>query len=67
MCYSAMIYADWLKFLRVTGADMSYDDFVDKYWSRQERGELKIPKGVDLGFLHPKNEQERQIKSLIDA
>ena len=67
MCYSAMIYADWLKFLRVTGADMSYDDFVDKYWSRQERGELKIPKGVDLGFLHPKNEQERQIKALIDA
>ena len=66
MCYSAMIYADWLKFLRVTGADMSYGDFEEKYWQRRQRPLLKIPKGVDLGFLNPRNDEERQIKALID-
>ena len=61
-----MIYADWLKFLRVTGADMSYGDFEEKYWQRRQRPLLKIPKGVDLGFLNPRNDEERQIKALID-
>ncbi len=54
MCYSAQIEADYLKFLRVTGAvDVSLREFFDRYWKRQRGLPLKMPKAVDYWFRGP--------------
>ena len=67
MCYSAQIWADYNKYVRVFGADIDIHTFVDIYWTRQEEGHIKIPKGMDLSFLSPKTDEARQIRSMIDA
>jgi putative SOS response-associated peptidase YedK len=50
MCYSAMIEKDYMKFLRVTGADLHIDDFIRIYWARSQDSRIKIPKAIDAWF-----------------
>jgi putative SOS response-associated peptidase YedK len=67
MCYSAQIEADYRKYLRLAGDDISLHDFYELFWRRQSDFSIKIPKAVEHLFAQPKNEQEEQIKTLIDA
>ncbi|MEP6484607.1 MAG: SOS response-associated peptidase family protein [Rudaea sp.] len=44
---------------------MSVQDFVDKYYERQTKGSIKIPKAIDAWFAHPKTDDERKIAQMI--
>ena len=51
MCYSAQIEADYRKYLRLWGADVSLPDFA-ALWLRQRRepGRVRTPRGMGLAF-----------------
>ena len=67
MCYSAQIWQDYRRYVRAWGADISLKDFVRLYWDRQANPRIKIAKAMDAAFAQPQNDDERQIKALIDA
>ena len=66
MCYSAQILADYRRYVRQFGADLSIKEFVDLFWHRRNDPKVKIPKAMEDAFAHPASEQERQIKALVD-
>ena len=66
VCYSAQIEANYKKYVRVWGADISLKEFVRLYWSRQADPKIKIAKAMDAAFAQPKNDDEWQIMTLID-
>jgi putative SOS response-associated peptidase YedK len=66
MCYSAQIKADYTRFIRTFGTQVSIRDFFDIYWRRtREESKLKIPKVMDAMFVAPGDEGEREIAALI--
>ncbi len=73
MCYSAEAWNLLEAFIRDTGAEIDMRSFWELYLGRDERYRIrkkrsdghKIPKGMDLNFLHPKSDLERQIHDLI--
>jgi putative SOS response-associated peptidase YedK len=67
MCYSAQVWADYKKYVRAWGADVSIKEFYQLYWLRSQGAKVKIPKAMDAAFANPKTEYERAIKALIDA
>lgn len=66
MCYSAQIRADYKKYVRHWGADVSLKQFFQLYWERRADAKIKIPKVMDAEFSDPANEHERKIRELID-
>lgn len=66
MCYSAMVKADYKKYVQMFGAEMSIREFYDVFYQRAEEGKLKIPKAMESAFDNPQTEDERAIKALID-
>ncbi len=66
MCYSAQIWSAWRKFERMWHAGMSIKEFADLYINGTTDLRLRIPKAMDLGFLDPQTDAEREIKALID-
>ncbi len=67
MCYSAQIRQDFGKFTREYGAVIDIAEFVRLYWDRSQGSKARIPKSLDAAFAEPKTDDERRIKSLIDA
>ena len=67
MCYSAEVWADYHSFIKTFGADVDIKEFVKLYVQRQQGFKGKIPKGMDLAFLHPKTPEEKQVHELIQA
>jgi len=65
MCYSAQIEAEYRKYIRRFGADISIKDFAQLYWNRAQGAKLKIPKAVDAMFAEPGNADEREIARMI--
>ena len=65
MCYSAMVKADYKKYVQMFGAAMSIREFYDVFYRRAEGGNLKIPKAMEAAFDNPQTEDERAIKALI--
>lgn len=51
MCYSALIRADYARFVRRHGATVSLEDFHRLYWLRQEDPKTKVPRALDAAFL----------------
>ena len=66
MCYSAMVKADYKKYVQMFGAAMSIREFYDVFYRRAEGGKLKVPKAMEAAFDNPQTEDERAIKALID-
>lgn len=66
MCYSAQVQADYRKYVRMFGAEVSVGEFYDLFYRRGLEGKLKIPKAMEASFSHPGTEDERSIKALID-
>ena len=66
MCYSAQIRAEYKKYVRKWGADISLKQYFDLYWQRRADAKIKIPRVTDAEFAEPANEDERKIKELID-
>ncbi|MGN6518777.1 MAG: SOS response-associated peptidase family protein [Dokdonella sp.] len=64
MCYSAQIIADYLKYVRRFGADVSLTDFYELYWLRSKNPKVKIPRAMDAAFVDETDEVAR-IRSLM--
>jgi putative SOS response-associated peptidase YedK len=64
MCYSAQISADYRKYVRNFGAELSIADFYDIYWRRVEDAKVKIPKAMDAAFLLDPAADERIKESI---
>lgn len=67
MCYSAQIRSSYAKYVRAWGADISIRDFHSLYWLRSQGSKISIPKAVDKWFATPTNDDERQIRDVIEA
>ncbi len=73
MCYSAEAWTLYDAYVREFGADIDIKAFWELYLGRDEAYRIrhklsdgtKIPKGLDLNFLRPKTELERNIQDLI--
>ena len=66
MCYSAQIWADYRRYLRDFGAEMSIKEFYDVFWRRKSDSKVKIPKAMEAAFAEPTSDLERRIKELIN-
>jgi putative SOS response-associated peptidase YedK len=67
MCYSAQIRADYKQFFRLFGGVLTLRAFAELYYERQGNPKIKIPKMMDAAFETPENDEEREIKGLIDT
>lgn len=73
MCYSAQAWTLYDGYVKQFGADIDIKAFWALYLGREERYRLrgkasdghKIPKGMDLNFLRPATQLERDIQDLI--
>ena len=65
MCYSAQIWSDYRKYVRLWGAAIGIREFVQLYWMRQENPKIKIPKAMDVAFADPQDDEQRKIATLI--
>lgn len=65
MCYSAEIEEDYRKFLRVTGADMSIQDFARIYHHRKNYPKVKLPRALDRWFESITLDGVGEIRGLI--
>lgn len=73
MCYSAEAWSLYDAYVKEFSADIDMKQFVRLYLDRdmafKKRAKAadtpKIPKGMDLGFLHPKTPEEQQVYDLI--
>lgn len=67
MCYSAQIYADYRKFVRMFGAIVDIQAFARLFFERTEGvSKAKVPKAMEDAFGQPQTQAEREIKTLID-
>jgi putative SOS response-associated peptidase YedK len=66
MCYSAMVWADYKTYVRDFGVRISIKEFYDLFYRRMSDANIAIPKAVEAWFTSPSNDDERQIKDLID-
>ena len=65
MCYSAQIWQDYRRYVRDYGAHISIKEFVEIFWHRRQGRKISIPKGMEVAFADPQNDQEHEIKGLI--
>jgi hypothetical protein len=63
---SAQVFDSYEKYVRTWSADISLRHFFQLYFLRQGTPSIKIPKAIDAWFAKPRNDDERQIKALID-
>ena len=66
MCYSAQIWADYRRYVRDFGVELSVREFYELFWRRKGDPKVKIPKAVEAAFAVPASDIEREIKALID-
>jgi putative SOS response-associated peptidase YedK len=67
MCYSAQIKANYGKYVRLFGADISMREFVELFYHRQTDSRIKIPKSLEAEFTEARSDDERTIKQLIET
>lgn len=67
MCYSALVEADYRNYLRLTGAEMDLDQFLEIYSARVEDRSIRIPRAMERNFDLPRTDGERAIRRTIDA
>ena len=69
MCYSAEVSAAYDQYVLLFGARMSIREFYELFYRRGNDPEarIKIPKAMELAFENPTTEEEREVKTLIDA
>ncbi|CAG9175853.1 SOS response-associated peptidase family protein [Cupriavidus respiraculi] len=68
MCYSAQIEADFRRFSREYGAVLSFERFVELFWTRRRDGGWhRIPKAMRAALAQPRDERERELAGLVEA
>jgi len=53
MCYSAQVEPAYHAYLRMTGAEMDYRQFVEIYGQRAAGKPVRIPRGFGCNFDNP--------------
>ena len=67
MCYSAQILAEYRKFTRIFGADLSIGDYVRLFTRWCEAGsKIKIPKAMQAGFADAEDPQLQGLQTIIE-
>jgi len=66
MCYSAQIAESYHKYLRLTGAEMDLEQFLELVGFRAAGAPVRIPRVVDRWFRDPATGVEREIRGQID-
>jgi len=64
--YSAQIKAEYNKYVRMFGTQMSLRGFAELYWEREQGRAIKIPKAVDAMFTEPPSDEAQRIREMID-
>lgn len=69
MCYSARIWHDYRKYVRMFDASISIKEFVELFWSRSQEGasKIKVAKALEDAFADPQTDDERRIAGMIEA
>lgn len=67
MCYSALVEADYRNYLRMTGAEMDLDQFLEIFTNRTEDRTVRIPRALERAFDEPRTPRERDIRAAIDT
>jgi putative SOS response-associated peptidase YedK len=67
MCYSAQIESKWKRHVREMEAKLLLSEIRELMQNRlADPSQYRLPRGFDLEFAEPQNEEERVIKGLID-
>jgi putative SOS response-associated peptidase YedK len=66
MCYSAMIEAEFRKYIRKYGLDIDIRSFARLYEQRLRDKGIKIPRALDANFDDPQSPEEKRVKECID-
>jgi hypothetical protein len=66
MCYSAQILADYKRYVRDFGADISIKEFFNIFWRCKKDPKIKIAKAMEDAFADATSGMERDIRALID-
>lgn len=67
MCYSAQIAASYREYLRMTGATMDLDQFLEIFGARADGRPIRIPRAVEHWFQSPSSPAELRIRDAIDT
>jgi putative SOS response-associated peptidase YedK len=66
VCYSAQIRAEFSKYEREFGANMSLQQYVRCFWERRRDGTWRrIPKGIKAAFAHPRSAEEEELAAIV--
>lgn len=66
MCYSAQMLADYRRYVRRFGANMSLEDFAQLYFGLVEgASKAKVPKAMDAALLDSSTDDMQGIRELI--
>ncbi|MBL0726157.1 SOS response-associated peptidase family protein [Piscinibacter sp. HJYY11] len=66
MCYSALVWSDYRTYVRDFNARISIKEFYDLFYRRLSDPKISVPKAIEAWFSNPTNDDERQVKELID-
>lgn len=67
MCYSAEAWQDYNRYVRDYDAHIDIKTFVKLFWQRNENSKVKMAKGMEAAFMHPKTGPENEILTAIEA
>ena len=67
MCYSAMVWAAYRKYVKQFHSKLSILEFVELFRRRAHGDKVSIPKGMAAAFADPHNEDECSIQAMINA
>lgn len=66
MCYSARVWADYKKYVRLYGADVSVKEFFELYWLRAQGEKVSVLGGMDAAFKDAPGADEQRIWQLVE-
>jgi putative SOS response-associated peptidase YedK len=66
MCYSARVQADYRKFTRDFGAQLSLEEFT-RLWLREAGAKVRVPKALEVAFLDDSDPSVSEIAGAIRA
>lgn len=67
MCYSAMVREEFRSYVRLTGAEIDLDQFLDIFWNVATGARITIPRAVERWFDEPATPAEAKIRENIAA
>ena len=67
MCYSALVWADYRRYIRDFNAELDIKEFYELFWRHIDDAKIKFPKAMEAAFAQPETDAQRRIKAAIDT